>query len=168
MDSKRDSTLIDAEDFWDEGYLAIEAGNRLRVFTLFENNLSLMGIFRATIRIISEEDNLWKEYIKLIDTPRDPDGDGRFNDNMYKMSVALVCINVKRLGIDYLKEDLYQTIELLRTYSVVYLKRAYLMTDPSEEELGKWIRNRIKWLPLEIAKFPHIYFGERELLSFEP
>ena len=156
MGSKVERTLSDTEDFWEEGYLAAESANRLRVFYLFEDNLSFTDIFRYTIKIINEADFAWKDYIEVLDNFPKLDDDDMWNDPMRKMAASLVTIHRSRLDISCDEDDLLATIELLRVYCVNFLHRLYPMTDFSEEELRKWTRDRHKWVSLEISEWDRL------------
>lgn len=160
------NTEKDHEDFWEEGQLAVEAANRLRVLYLFEDEVCFTDVFRDTIKIINEQDFAWEDYIEFLDLPVDPDNDvdGRWDDSLYRMAAALVTIHTLRLEIAFDKEDWFQTIEMLRAYSENLLCIYYLLTYPfSNEELRKWTRERHKWLPLELAIFDHTGGGNNGL-----
>lgn len=157
MDSKRDSTLIESEDFWEEGYLAVEAANRLNIFYLFEDIAYFTDRFIATIKIIKNEDLAWKDYIRFLDLPIDkenyPGWARAMQDPLFRMAAALVSIHVKNLkDIVWNEKDFKLTIDWTWTFFKQYLLDEYHPINFSEQELQDWIRERQEWLPLELAQ----------------
>jgi len=143
------STEIDPEDVLEELYLEVEAANRLRVFYLFEGEITFTDIFRETIFIINEDDIVWKDYITLLDSLVDKDNDDdMWNDPMWKMAESLVTIHVFILNIAYDDRDLFLAIKLLHRFSTERLCKDNILKNLYKEELRKWTHDRNKWIQL--------------------
>jgi len=151
MNSKGEPTRSDTEDFSEEIYLFIEAANRLRVFYLFEGEITFTDIFRKSIFTINEDDIVWKDYIKILDNLKDTDNvddDDLWNDPMWKMAESLATIHVFILNIAYDDEDLFSTIKMLHLFMIERLLKDNILKNLSKEQIRNWTHERNEWIHL--------------------
>jgi len=150
MDSKGESGITDTELL-----LWIEAANRLHILSSFENDIKFTDTFLDTIKIINEDDIVWKKYIRLLDLPKRNNlrtilGD-EFDDYLALLTSAIITIHSQRLKIPFIAEDLIMAVDCTRACFDYIMRNRYSLEDFSKENLEEWTHNRHDWLPLELA-----------------
>lgn len=147
MESKGERGLTETESI-----LSVEAANKYHILYSFENNIEFTDAFLDTIKIINEDDIVWKEYIRLLDIPVNllPDCD-ELDDHLLILTAALVTIHILRLKISFLIEDHFMAIDWTRACFDYIMRKKYFNKDFSEEAMRKWTRDRYNWLPLELS-----------------
>ena len=150
MESKAERGVTDTELL-----LMVEAANRLHILYSFENNIKFTDTFLDTIKIINEDDIVWKKYIFLLDLPernnyRTIIGD-EVDDYLALLTSAIISIHSQRLKIPFIAEDLIMAVDCTRACFEHIMINRYPLEDFSKENLKKWTHDRHDWLPLELA-----------------